>query len=343
MTTPIRLAERTTLRVGGPAAQWVVAETEDRIIEAVRRCDASGTSVLVLGGGSNVLVSDDGFPGTVIEVATRGMGVHRNGGHAVLTVEAGESWDDVVAYCVDQGWSGVEALSGIPGSTGATPIQNVGAYGQEVSRVLRSVRVLDRATGDVRLLTAADCAFGYRSSAFKSQPGRWVVLSVSLRLSTDRMATVHYDELADLLGVPVDGTADVRDVRAAVLLLRRRKGMVLDDEDHDTWSAGSFFTNPVVPPETADRIPGECPRYPSPEGVKLSAAWLIEQSGVERGWRTRSGSGARVSAKHTLALVNDGEATTADVIELARDIRARVRDRFGIDLHAEVRTVNCAL
>jgi UDP-N-acetylmuramate dehydrogenase len=342
VAAPLNLSERTTLRVGGPADAWVVGETDQQIIDAVTACDAAGVPVLILGGGSNVLVADEGFPGTVVEIATRGVG-ETLARDAALSIRAGEPWDDLVAHTVSQGWSGIEALSGIPGRAGATPLQNVGAYGQDVGQVVSSVRVLDRSTGSVEILDRAACGFGYRTSLFKAEPSRWVVLEVTLHLSRSRRSEVRYAELARTLGVPVGGTADVEEVRAAVLLLRRRKAMVLDDADPDTRSAGSFFTNPVVTSEVAQSIPSECPRYPSPTGIKLSAAWLIEQAGVEPGWRARDGSGARVSTKHTLALTNASGATAADVLELARAIRDRVATRFGIDLHAEVSMVNCTL
>jgi UDP-N-acetylmuramate dehydrogenase len=336
------LSARTTLHVGGAARAWVVAETDEDAVNAVLACDASGTPVLVLGGGSNMLVADEGFDGTVVEMATRGVETSV-GDEAVVTAKAGEAWDDLVATTVHRGWSGIEALSGIPGLAGATPIQNVGAYGQDIGQVVSRVRALDRSTGEVRSLDHGDCAFGYRSSVFKQEPARWVVLDVTLHLSTSRRSVVHYAELARALGLQVGDEADVDEIRGAVLQLRRRKGMVLDEADADTRSAGSFFTNPVVSADVAEGMPVECPRYPSEAGVKLSAAWLIEQSGIERGWRVRASSPARVSSKHTLALVNESDASADDVLELARAIRDRVQAAFGITLRAEVSMVNCAL
>jgi UDP-N-acetylmuramate dehydrogenase len=337
------LAEHTTLRVGGPARAWVVAETEQQVIDVVRACDAAGEPLLVLGGGSNILAGDAGFPGTVLQVAVRGLTVEVEGRSATLGIMAGEPWDDVVSRAVGQGWSGIEALSGIPGLAGATPVQNVGAYGQEVSQVVTGVRAWDRLTGRIEHLGHEECRFEYRSSVFKQQPGRWVVLSVAMMLRAHPAGTVRYAELAAALGVAVGAEADVRDVRNAVIALRRRKGMVLDESDHDTWSAGSFFTNPVVDRRVAGMLPADCPRYPSPRGVKLSAAWLIERSGVARGHRSAPGSMARVSSKHTLALTNAGGASADDVLELARDIRARVVARFGIELEPEVDLVGCTL
>ena len=337
------LAERTTLRVGGPVSDWVVAESEQQVIDAVLRCDADGIPVLVLGGGSNLLVADEGFPGTVVEIATRGIGETEDDHGASLTIEAGEPWDDVVGYAVAQAWAGLEALSGIPGRAGATPIQNVGAYGQDVSEVATAMRALDRRTGQVGVMDPDACGFGYRTSIFKRQPDRWVVLSVGLRLRRSQLGAVRYSELAEILGVPVGGEADVREIRSAVLLLRRRKGMVLDEADHDTWSAGSFFTNPVVDSAVAAAVPLDCPRYPAESGVKLSAAWLIEQSGIGRGFALGPSARAAISGKHTLALTNRGGATATDLLELARRIRDAVESAFSIRLEPEVRTVGCAL
>lgn len=335
------LAERTTLHVGGPALQWIVADDEGDLIEAVSTADDAGVPLLLLGGGSNMLVADAGFPGTVIEIATRGIGLGAQPGQ--ITVSAGEPWDRLVAYAVGQRWSGIEALSGIPGLAGATPIQNVGAYGQDVGQVVESVRVLDRSTGTIDVLGPEAISFGYRTSAFKRAPDRWVVLGLTLTLSPEPVGVVRYAELARELGIEVGDVADVEEIRAAVLTLRRRKSMVLDVADPDTRSAGSFFTNPVVSAQVAATVPAECPRYPSDAGIKLSAAWLIEQSGVQPGWTARPGSAARVSRRHTLALVNAADASAADLLELGRAIRGRVHDRFGILLTAEVRMVNCTL
>lgn len=343
MDVDLALAAHTTLRVGGAAGAWHSAESEDDLVEAVVSADREGTPVLLLGGGSNLLVSDEGFRGTVVHIRTRGVTVTEAGPDDVtLTVAAGEVWDDVVSQVVAHGWSGIEALSGIPGRVGATPVQNVGAYGQEIAQVLGSVRVLDRRTGSVSDLPGDACAFAYRTSRFKQEPGRWVVLSVSMHLRTDARGTVAYAELADALGVDVGATADVAAIRGAVLGLRARKGMVLSETDHDTWSAGSFFTNPVVSEAQAAQLPEECPRFPAPVGVKVGAAWLIGQSGVERGY-CLPGSRAAVSTKHTLALCNRGGATAAEVVELARDVRTRVIETFGIVLEPEPVLVGLAL
>jgi UDP-N-acetylmuramate dehydrogenase len=327
------LADHTTLRLGGPARSWVRAETEQDLVDAVRTCDEAGEPVLVLAGGSNVVVADEGFDGTVVEVATRGITADHDGddptcGGVVVTVAAGESWEPFVEHAVGQHWVGVEALSGIPGSVGATPIQNVGAYGQEIAQTLVSVRVWDRMLRGVRTFAAADCRFGYRTSRFKADPGRHVVLDVTFQFRQgDLGAAVTYAELAASLGVEPGARAPMADVRRAVLELRRRKGMVLDPADHDTWSAGSFFTNPVVEPS---RLPEGAPSWPQPDGdVKTSAAWLIERAGFGKGY----GEGAaRLSSKHTLALTNRGGATTAELLALAREIRDGVEQRFGIRL-----------
>jgi UDP-N-acetylmuramate dehydrogenase len=343
VTRPLALAEHTTLGVGGAADRWVVGESADEISSAVLECDRDGMPVLILGGGSNMLVGDDGFRGTVIEVANRGVRADLDASGPLLTVAAGENWDDLVAHAVGQGWAGIEALSGIPGRVGATPVQNVGAYGQEVGQVIESVRALDRSSGDLVTLTRADCGFGYRSSELKRRPDRWVVLEVSFRLRGDGRSPVRYAELARFLDVAIDDEVDAALTRAAVLDLRRAKGMVLDPADPDTRSAGSFFMNPVVSGAEAASVPESCPRYPADEGVKLSAAWLIEQSGVERGFRARSDARAHISSKHTLAIVSEPGASSDDVLELARLVRDRVHERFGITLRPEARLVGCAL
>jgi UDP-N-acetylmuramate dehydrogenase len=334
------LAHHTTLRVGGPAADLVVAATEEDLVAAVRDADAAGRPVLVLGGGSNVLVSDSGFEGRVVVVRTTGVVSDADAcGGAVVRVAAGEVWDDLVLRAVDQGWVGVEVLAGIPGLVGATPIQNVGAYGEEVSQTIASVRCWDRQAGEVRTLFNRDCRFGYRTSRLKQEPGRWVVLEVVFQFRLgDLSAPIGYAELAARLGIEVGDRAPLADVRTAVLELRRGKGMVLDEADHDTWSAGSFFTNPVLAPED---LPDGAPAWPQPDGrVKTSAAWLIEKAGFERG---HGNERAALSSKHTLALTNRGGATATDLVTLAREVRDGVRATFGIDLVNEPVLVGCAL
>ena len=338
-----RLARHTTLRLGGAAGDWVEATGEDALLDAVRAADDAGTPLLLLAGGSNLVVADDGFPGAVVKVATRGVRVDQDAcSGATVTVAAGEDWDAFVARAVAEGWVGVEALSGIPGSVGATPIQNVGAYGQEVAETIASVRCWDRQASVVRTLAAADCGFGYRTSRFKQDPGRYVVLSVTLQLRLgDLGAPVRYAELARSLGVEPGERAPMTRVREAVLDLRRGKGMVLDEADHDTWSAGSFFTNPQLAPEQAVTLPEDAPRWEQPDGrVKTSAAWLIERSGFARG---HGNDRVSLSTKHTLALTNRGGATTADLLALAREVRDGVEQRFGVVLENEPVTVGCAL
>jgi UDP-N-acetylmuramate dehydrogenase len=335
--------------VGGPAARWVRAETEAELIEAVDAADAAGEPVLVLGGGSNVVVADDGFPGTVVEVATRGIqsdlddDVEASCSGATVKVAAGEPWDPLVALAVEKRWAGVEALAGIPGHVGATPIQNVGAYGQEVAQTIASVRVWDRTLRGVRTFASADCGFGYRTSRFKKDPGRHVVLDVTFQF---RLGTygppLEYAELARTLNLEVGERALIESVREAVLALRARKGMVLDPADHDTWSAGSFFTNPVV---AADQVPDGAPTWPLSDGsVKVGAAWLIEHAGFAKGYGPpRLGGRVSLSTKHTLALSNRGSASTDDLLALAREVRDGVREKFGITLVNEPVLVGCAL
>jgi UDP-N-acetylmuramate dehydrogenase len=341
----VKLADYTTVRLGGPARGFVRAGTEDELIDAVRSADAAGEPLLILGGGSNLVVSDEGFDGTVIQVATRG--VSRDGGPGALTVAAGEDWDAVVARSVAEGLAGLECLSGIPGLTGATPIQNVGAYGQEVAETITAVRVYDRVTGDVHQIPNERCDFGYRTSRFRGA-GRFVVLSVTFRLAVQVLsAPVRYAELAATLGVPVGGQVESAEARAAVIELRQRKGMVIDPADPDTRSVGSFFVNPVLDApalaavEAAARArigpQAQVPHFEvagSGDGLaKVPAAWLIEQAGFGKGYNP--GDGARISAKHTLALVNGGTASTAALLALAREIRDGVRDAFGVSLAPE--------
>ncbi|MFC4783033.1 UDP-N-acetylmuramate dehydrogenase [Nocardioides sp. MAHUQ-72] len=345
---PELLRDHTTLRLGGPAREFVTATTADELVDAVRRADEAGAPVLVLGGGSNLVVADEGFDGTVVEVATRGIVPDAEDGATcggvMVTVAAGETWDDLVARAVDAGWIGIEALSGIPGSVGATPIQNVGAYGQEVSQTIATVRVWDRVLRGVRTFANADCGFGYRHSRFKadrldSGGGRHVVLDVTFQFRQgDLGAPVAYAQLAGALGVEAGGRVPLTEVRKTVLELRRSKGMVLDGDDHDTWSAGSFFTNPVV---ALEQVPEGAPAWPQPDGgVKTSAAWLIEHAGFAKG---HGNALASLSTKHTLALTNRGSATAADLLALAREVRDGVERRFGIRLVNEPVLVGCEL
>ena len=348
-----RLGEYTTLRLGGPAARVITATTDDDLVAAVAKCDAAGEPVLLLGGGSNLVISDAGFDGTVVRIATDGERVEPGDDDRVLVeVAAGEDWDGFVARSIDAGLSGLESLSGIPGRVGATPIQNVGAYGWEVGEFLRWVRVYDRASGEVATLGVDQLGLAYRTSRFKGNDEA-VVLSVCFALHGDGEGQpVRYAELARTLGVEPGTRAPAAEVREAVLGLRRGKGMVLDEQDKDTWSAGSFFTNPIIAeaelPGVLARIAavvGEdvvVPRFPAANGVKLPAAWLIERAGFGKGY---PGPGARValSSKHTLALTNRGEASTADLLALAQEVRDGVADRFGVSLRPEPLLVGCSL
>jgi UDP-N-acetylmuramate dehydrogenase len=343
------LAELTTLRLGGPARRLLSVNSADALIDAVSRCDRDGEPVLVLAGGSNVVVADEGFAGTVVRIVSTGIQIESDDAYSgvALRVAAGQPWDDVVVPAVTEGWVGLEALSGIPGSTGATPVQNVGAYGQEVSQSVSLVRTWDRKQGRVRSLATVDCAFSYRDSRLKAERfrggPRFVVLEVTYRLRLGTLsAPVRYGELARALGVELGRRAPLGDVRAAVLELRRGKGMVLDGADHDTWSAGSFFTNPVLSSDGAARLPAEAPRWPAADGkIKTSAAWLIEQAGFGRGHGLPGP--ASLSTKHTLALTNRGSARTADVLALAREVRDGVRAVFGLELVPEPVLVGCTL
>lgn len=331
-----QLSEHTTLRVGGPATTFVVAETEDDLIGIVREADAEGTPLFLLGAGSNVVVSDAGWDGIAVKIATSGM-QHETAAcaGATVTVAAGENWDSVVERAIANEWSGVEALSGIPGSVGATPIQNVGAYGQDVSQTISRVRTYDRETKQVRTFYPADCEFGYRTSVFKRQSQRFVILDVQfqLRLGPQSMP-IAYPELATKLGITVGERSTSRAVREAVLELRRGKGMLLDATDHDTWSVGSFFVNPTV---EASMAPDEAPKWATGDGrVKVSAAWLVEHSGTPKGYALGN---AATSTKHALAITNRGGATAASVMELAQLIQERVRGAFSIDLEMEPKFV----
>jgi UDP-N-acetylmuramate dehydrogenase len=343
------LAPLTTFRLGGPATRLVTARTDADLVAAVRDADSRGEPVLLVGGGSNLLIADAGFPGTAIRIATRG--VTRTG--TALELAAGEVWTDAVEATVAAGLAGIECLAGIPGSAGATPIQNVGAYGQEVSTTITEVVAYDRERGETVTVPNAGCAFSYRHSRFKEDPARFVVLRVRFALEDagGLSAPVKYAETAKALGVEPGDRVPLAEARETVLALRRGKGMVLDAADHDTWSAGSFFTNPILTGSEhaaflarvherlgADTAP---PVYPAgEETVKTSAAWLIDKAGFTKGY----GAGpARISTKHTLALTNRGGATTEDLLSLAREVRDGVRDAFGVTLVNEPVAVGTAL
>jgi UDP-N-acetylmuramate dehydrogenase len=329
------LAELTTLRVGGTPSSLTVVTTQSQLIDAV---SASGPGVLILGGGSNLLVSDD-FAGEVIKIETQGFTNDESAcAGAWVTVEAGHNWDDFVSAAVANGWTGIEGLAGIPGTVGAAPIQNVGAYGQSVSETIAQVRAWNRKTKEVEILFAADCEFGYRTSIFKANPDTWVILSVTFQLPLGTMsAPISYDELAKKLDVNLGDRVLTTDLQRAVLELRLGKGMVLDSSDHDTWSVGSFFMNPRV-----TQAPEGAPNWTEANGsVKVSAAWLIEQAGFGKGF-TLNGRAA-LSGKHTLAISNQGNATSADILELAQHLRNGVYEKFTIELKPEPRLIGLSL
>jgi len=334
----VPLAPLTTLRLGGPARRLVTAYDEASVVEVVRRCDAAVEPLLVLGGGSNVVLPDEGFPGTVLRVAVHGLAAQQDGDAVRLTAAAGEEWESFVALCVADRLAGLEALSGIPGLVGGSPVQNIGAYGQDVSQTITAVRAYDRQAREVVVLSAAQCRFSYRHSAFKAEPGRWVVLAVEFGLtSSESSMPVGYAELARTLGVEVGERAPLGEVREAVLRLRRGKGMVLDAADVDTRSAGSFFTNPLLTPQQLaallERVPSPPPTWPEADGrTKVSAAWLIERAGFGKG---AFDGPVGISSKHTLALVNRGGASTADLRAVAEAVRDGVRDAFGVELVPE--------
>lgn len=339
------LADLTTLGVGGPPARLLTVTAESELVEAVRDVDRGAGQLLVVGGGSNLLVADAGLPGTALVVRTRGMAVTRVGDAWDVELAAGHPWDEAVTELAASGLAGVETLAGIPGCAGALPIQNVGAYGREIADVLGRVRVWDRRRERVSVLTPDELGLAYRDSCLKRDPTRAVVLSVTLRLrSGPDSDPVRYAELAGRLGIAVGDRAPVPAVRAAVLDLRRGKGMVLDPADADTRSAGSFFTNPLLEQAAAAGLPAEAPRFRQPDGrVKTSAAWLIERAGFAPGYAVRPGAAAALSGKHVLALTNRGGARATDILELARVIRDGVADRFGVVLRPEPVLVGCAL
>jgi UDP-N-acetylmuramate dehydrogenase len=315
--------------------------TEAQIIAAI---EAAGDSpILIIGGGTNILVADSGFEGTVIRITSHSMQAEIDAcSGATLTIGAGENWDDFVATSITRGFAGLETLSGIPGSVGAAPIQNIGAYGHEVSELITRVRTYDRQAKALKTFTNSECEFSYRNSHFKAHPGRYVILDVQFNLRIGEVSTaITYAELAKKLGIEVGEKAPVDVTRKAVLELRAAKGMLLNPNDRDSWSAGSFFTNPIVTKEIAAQLPEGAPQWPTADGmVKTSAAWLIEHSGVHKG---DSHGGARVSTKHVLALTNAGNATATDIAELAKRAQKSVFEKFGITLEAEVNLIGLTL
>lgn len=342
----VSLADFTTLELGGPARRFVRVESLQSLREALASPEAQGP-VLFLAGGSNLVIADAGFDGLTIQLGLRGI-VEQSPGR--ISVQAGEPWESVVEYAVSRGWAGIECLAGIPGCAGSTPIQNVGAYGQEVAQVISGVEALDLERGESVRLTPSECAFAYRSSRFKRERSRWLVTQVDFQLRPGGKPTVAYRELQNAFEGQDPQLSTVRDM---VLALRRRKSMVLDPSDPDARSVGSFFTNPIVDAATAARVvahaieagivenASDVPRYPAGEGLtKFPAAWLIERSGISKGMRRGN---VAVSSKHTLALVHLGGGSTAELVSLAREIRDRVRDEFDVQLEPEPTLVGVAL
>jgi UDP-N-acetylenolpyruvoylglucosamine reductase len=353
----VLLSGLTTMRVGGPAQRLVTVRTTDELVDAIREVDDADEPLLVVAGGSNLVIADEGFAGSVVHVATHGITVESADSRHDVTVRvaAGEVWDDVVARAVAEGWSGIEALSGIPGCAGATPIQNVGAYGQEVAQTIAAVRAWDRREQQVHTFTNHDCQFTYRDSLFKGE-SRYVVLEVVFQLRVAPMsAPLAYRDLARALGVEEGERVPLEDAREAVLAQRRLRGMVLDATDHDTWSCGSFFTNPIMSTRSYDALQVRAqarlgavegtvrvPRFDAPDGqVKTSAAWLIERAGFGKGYGMPGP--AALSTKHALAITNRGSATAVDVAALAGEIRDGVQDAFGLSLVNEPVLVGLSL
>jgi UDP-N-acetylmuramate dehydrogenase len=348
----VPLAPLTTLRIGPVARRLITCTSTEQVVAVLGRLDSETRErdsgpLLVFAGGSNLVIADTVTDLTAVRVASAGITIDGN----LVRADAGAVWDDVVVAAIERGLGGLECLSGIPGSAGATPVQNVGAYGAEVSDTITRVRVLDRSSGEVRWIPGGELGFGYRTSVFKRTGGVHapvVVLEVEFALdASGRSAPLRYGELTAALHTDSGERADPRAVREAVLALRARKGMVLDAADHDTWSVGSFFTNPVVTPDSyeqlAGRIDGPVPHYPAPDGVKLAAGWLVERAGFGKGYPDDDAAPCRLSTKHALALTNRGGAGTADVIALARTVRDGVRDVFGITLEPEPVLLGCAL
>jgi UDP-N-acetylmuramate dehydrogenase len=330
------LSKYTSLRVGGPAKKIIHVSTEAEIISAIQ--DSEGSPVLIMGGGTNVLIADSGFDGTVIHISNDSIQSEVDAcSGATLTIGAGQNWDEFVKTTIDRGLAGLETLSGIPGTVGAAPIQNIGAYGHEVSEFITRVRTYDREEKLVKTFTNSQCEFSYRSSHFKEHPGRYVILDVAFQIRQGEMSDpITYVELSKKLGIEPGEKTSVTEVRSAVLELRASKGMLIG-EDPDSWSAGSFFTNPIISQQAADSLPNATPKWPLNDGrVKISAAWLIENSGIHKGDAV---GGARISTKHVLALTNSGSATASDIAALAKKARDQVKEKFGITLIAEVNLI----
>jgi UDP-N-acetylmuramate dehydrogenase len=337
----VPLAPMTTIGIGGPARYYAEVTNPGALLAGVAWARSGGVPLFVLGGGSNIVVADNGFPGLVMRMSIRGVENHFEGPDVLITAGAGEEWDALVAHCVARNWPGFESMSGIPGRVGATPIQNVGAYGQETSETLVSVEAVDLKVEGLVELNARDCEFGYRTSRFKTRDrGRFIITRVSYRLEVNRQPVVQYPELQRYLsdrGIEQPRTSDVRE---AVLAIRRNKAMVIDPDDADSRSVGSFFVNPTVTRQNLDRIKQtlgsdteHLPAFPVPDGrVKLSAAWLIERAGIKRGYIHGN---VGTSTKHALAIINRGGGTAREVVELMELIQKRVREEFGVDLTPE--------
>ena len=338
----INLSELTTLHVGGPAQKVIRAESEAELIAAVQEADQSNIPLLIIGSGSNILVSDAGFQGTVIVVATSGNSYEIDAcSGGMLQVAAGVNWDEFVQFTLEKKLANLESLSGIPGTVGASPIQNIGAYGHDVAEVIARVRSYDRHEKAIKTFTADQCFFGYRDSIFKQTKERYVILDVTFQLRRgENSLPIKYKELAETLGVAIDERASTAGVRSAVLALRSKKGM-LYDETIQNWSAGSFFVNPIISKWQAGELPQDAPRWPQADGqVKIPAAWLLENAGVAKG---ETLGGAKISDRHVLAIVNAGTATAQEIVALARSARERVQAKFGITLTPEVRFVGLEL
>ena len=337
-----QLSSFTTLRVGGPARKIIHAHSEAELIEFVKAADSAKEPILILGGGSNLLISDAGFAGTVIRVESKGNALDYDAcSGGMIEVSAGEDWDKFVEISIEKGFADLESLSGIPGTVGGAPIQNIGAYGHEISETIARVKTYDRSKGKVKTFTNAECKFSYRNSTFKEQPDRYVILTVTFQLRKGAQSLpITYAELAKQLSVNIGDQVEVAKVREAVLKLRASKGMLINLEN-EIYSAGSFFVNPILSKSAADQLPADAPRWPQNDGkVKTSAAWLMEHSGVVKGEKL---AGAQISDKHVLALTNSGDATAEDIVELAKRARKKVYEKFGIKLEAEVQLVGVNL
>lgn len=335
----MRFADLTTFHIGGEIKQFVDGISEEIILKTI----TESKDVQIIGGGSNILVSDEPYEGVVLKINTKGSELDYDAcSGGMITVAAGVEWDAFVKQSVDAGFVGLEMLSGIPGKVGAAPIQNIGAYGQELRNVVARVRTWDRVTKEQKTFTANQCGFGYRTSIFKENADRYVVLDVTFQLKKGELSLpIEYPELATSLDLVKGERAKVVDVRNKVLEIRMKKGMVVSEGDRDTWSAGSFFINPSVQPTVAETLPDVAPRWPNSDGtVKLSAAWLLESAGISRGLRV---GGAGISTKHVLALTNAAQADSSDVIALARECQRAVQEKFSIKLTPEVQLINCAL